>query len=253
MNYLGFIWVRSLFELRAEAKRGYMGFIWWFVEPLIYMTVFYFLFGVILQLRGGIDNIPFLLCGLIAWKWFASGILSSAVSLQTNMGLSAQVYLPKYVFPTIASMTAMARFLMVFGLFILFLLIGGYSVTETWLALPLLIALQFFLIMSIGFFIASFLPFFPDFKFLLDNILLLMFFLSGIFFKVSALPVLFQEYLKYNPVTVLIESLRQILLDGIWPDWTALAKVALFSLIVFCCGLYLLVRYDRSYVKRVVV
>ena len=60
-------------ELKSEATRTYIGVLWWVMEPIIFMGIFYFVFGVLFQIRAP-DFIPFLLVGLTAWHWLQATI-----------------------------------------------------------------------------------------------------------------------------------------------------------------------------------
>jgi lipopolysaccharide transport system permease protein len=84
--------------LRAEASRAYLGVLWWVIEPVMYMGVFYFVFAHLYQ-RGDENYVMFILIGLIVWKWFQATLNTGASSLMNNAGLMNLVYLPKIVFP----------------------------------------------------------------------------------------------------------------------------------------------------------
>ena len=50
-TYLELVWYKGLADLQAEAARAYVGFLWWVLEPLLYMMAFYVAFGP--GMRGG--------------------------------------------------------------------------------------------------------------------------------------------------------------------------------------------------------
>lgn len=247
-HYIETIWFRAIAELRAEAARFYLGFLWWVFEPVMYMSAFYIVFGVIFE-RGGEGYVAFLLCGLVVWKWFGSTVTACSGSIAANAGLMQQVYLPKYIFPAIVVVTNSIKFSVVFFLLLIFLVIYGYPPSVTWLSLPLIIMLQLLLISAIGGLVASFTPFMPDFRLLLDNLIMLFFFLSGVFFDISKVAGDLQYLLKLNPMAVLIESYRTVLVDGGWPDFAYLAVVFVLSTGGVLLAAKLLVRYDRTYPK----
>ncbi|MBL4567407.1 MAG: ABC transporter permease, partial [Porticoccus sp.] len=85
-------------ELKAESSRSYLGFFWWILEPALYMVAFYIVFALVFQ-RGGPGFIPFLLCGLVVWKWFGSVVSGSANVILSSSALIRQVYIPKYLLP----------------------------------------------------------------------------------------------------------------------------------------------------------
>jgi len=237
-------------ELSAEAARTFLGILWWVIEPVLYMSVFYFIFGVLFQ-RGGEGFVYFLLVGLVVWKWFDSSIRSGMVSLQTNAAVIVQVYQPKFIFPVIVVLINTAKFLFVMLLLLLFLLVSGKPASASWLALLPLISVQCVFIASITSLFATVIPFVPDFKWVVENGLTMLFFLSGVFFDISAMPENFQVWLRLNPMAVLIDNYRNVLLQGQMPDWWQLFWVLLFSSILIVAALRVFNRFDRIYPKLV--
>ena len=250
-HYLGLVWYKGCADLRAEAARFYLGALWWVVEPLLYMITFYVVFGFLLQ-RGGKDFVAFLLCGLVIWRWFAASVQRSSSAISSNSGLMLQVYLPKYLFPATVIVTNGIKFLIVFVLLLFYLALSGYPVSMAWMALPILLFIQFVWIAACSLITAAVVPFAPDFKFVVGNGLTLMFFLSGVFFDIGELAPQVQVYFHFNPMATLIESYRGVLLHAAWPDWAVLSTTLAMSLLLAVAGLWLLLRFDRVYPKLVI-
>lgn len=250
-HYVELVWYKAYADLRAEAARAYLGMLWWVLEPLLQMAVFYIVFGYLLQ-RGGPNFVYFLLCGLVMWRWFANSIVRGAVAISSNAGLMSQVYLPKYLFPPMALIANGLKFLIVFSLLIAYLIVGGYMLQLSWIALPFLLATQVLLIAACASLLAAVMPFLPDLKMLIESGLTLMMFMSGVFYDIAALPERIQFYFRLNPMATLIENYRAVLIHGAWPDWQALGIIALVSMVGLGAALYLLIRYDRVYPRAVI-
>lgn len=251
VHYLELILYMAYSELRAEATRAYLGFLWWFVEPVMYMAVFYLIFETGLR-SGGADYAPFLLCGLVAWKWFASTVLAAANALARNAGVMQQVYLPKLVFPLALTVSYAFKFAMIFVILLFYLtVVAGKPVTTAWAALPVLLLVQLALIVAVSVLTASVVPFAPDLKLLLDNLMIMLFFVSGIFFDIANMSEAIQDMLRVNPMAVLIESYRAVLLHGVWPQWDRLAAIVAVSLVLLGVGVALFHKFDRAYPKLV--
>lgn len=250
-HYLELIWYKALAELRAEAARSFLGFLWWIVEPVLYMAAFYVVFGLIFE-RGGADFVPFLLCGLVAWKWFASTVTSAANAIPANGGLMQQVYLPKHIFPTIVLLVNTVKFLVVMGLLLVFLMSYGHTPSYAWLGLPALVLVQCLFIAAVAGLVSSIVPFVPDFKLLLDNVMMLLFFVSGVFFDIGSVPGYLQFLLNLNPMAGIIDGYRTILMQGLWPNGLYLASVLVVSLLGITLAGRILARYDRIYPKVLV-
>jgi lipopolysaccharide transport system permease protein len=115
--------------------------------------------------------------------------------------------------------------------------------------LPILVMTQLLLIMSVTCLLAALMPFFPDLRAILDNILLMLFFASGVFFDISRLPGSIQGYLMLNPMATLITMYRELLIKGLAPNWNQLMLVNLFSFSVMLLSVWLFLRFDRVYPK----
>jgi len=251
-NCVELIFHKAYAELRAEATRAYLGFLWWFVEPILYMAVFYVIFESGLK-RGGAGFVPFLLCGLVTWKWFASTVAAGSGVLGVNAAVMQQVYLPKVVFPLVLVVVNTFKFSVALGFLLLFLVLDPRNtITASWLALPALIAIQLLLIASITILVAAIVPFVPDLKLLLDNFLMLMFFLSGIFFRFQEMSAGMQQVLHFNPMLLLIEAYRAALLDDKSPHWMPLLAVVGASILLLIGGMLMFRKYDRIYPKIVI-
>lgn len=235
-------------DLRSEIARRLLGFLWWILEPLMFMAVFYLVFGLGLR-QGGEGYVAFLLTGMVVWKWFDSSVRQCSAVIAMNGGLIQQVYMPKYALALIQILGSTFKFSIVFVILLGLIWGLGNHPSVAWLYVPLLLLVQFFLITAIGFFLAAIVPFAQDLKQVVDNLLMLMMFMSGIFFSVDALPEEFERYFYLNPMAGLIESYRVVLLDGHAPNLSMLLESLLVALPFFLVGMFILRRYDRRYPK----
>ncbi|MDX1605003.1 MAG: ABC transporter permease [Candidatus Competibacterales bacterium] len=245
------VWYKVVADLRAEAARTYMGFLWWILDPIIFMFIFYLLFAVLLQ-RGGENFVQFLLIGLVAWRWFQATVMHGANALPAGRGLIRQVYLPKRLLPLIDILTDLIKFAVVLALLLTFLWSSGFGPSAAWLALPLLLLVQLSLITGVTLLVAALVPFLPDLKQLVGHMLHMMFFLSGIFYDVGRIPEVYRDYFFLNPMAAMIDAYRTVLLQGAWPEAKTLALILVVSVTLNVLALTLLHRYDRAYPKLII-
>lgn len=236
--------------LRAEASRTYLSFLWWVFDPILSMSVYYIVFGLLFQ-RGTEDYVAFLLVGLVVWQWFANSIKHGMGSIHGNGRLMTQVNLPKEIFPTIELVKDLVKFGFVFALLLIFLWLYGFEIGRAYLALPLVMGVEFLLLTTFTYLAAAIIPFVPDLKFLIDALLNLAFFFSGVFYAGATIPPRYQAYFYLNPMANLIEAYRDILMNGVWPDWNALFKVGLFALLGVYGAQLLIRRFDGLYPRIV--
>jgi lipopolysaccharide transport system permease protein len=247
-NTFSLVWHKALAELKAESSRGYIGILWWVIEPILYMLAFYFVFAVGFR-SGGPGFVPFLLCGIVPWKWFAASIQTGSNTIFANRGLITQVYFHKGLLVATSLTASSIKFAIILTLLLAFIILSGTALDYHILALIPIILIQFVLIASITAFAASIVPFLPEFKLIIENGLLIMFFTSGIFFDIRELPEEVQQILSFNPMVTIIDGYRDVLLNSTWPDTQALIVVLAEASIFMAWGVYRLNRYDRHFAK----
>lgn len=247
-RYLSLILYKTYADLRAESERTYAGFVWWIVEPVVSMAVYFLVFGVIMK-RGTPDFVQFLFVGLVPWRWLHTGVMHGANSILSERSLMQQVYLTKLVFPVVSFLTDTFKFLVVFLLVIAFVWVSGFAPNVTYLALPLVLGVQFLLVAGLAILFAGIGPLVPDIRIVLDNLVRLWFFLSGVFYDMDRFSESAQVYLRMNPMAVLLESYRDILLYGQWPDFARLGWFSLLSVAILAGGVAVVRRFEYVYPK----
>jgi lipopolysaccharide transport system permease protein len=247
-NSIELILYKAYADLKAEAARSYLGVLWWIIEPILYLFSFYILFVVVMQ-RGGENYVQIFLCAAVVWKWFDSGIKGGGNSISAHQGLLQQIYVPKFIFPVIAVLGSTARFIPVFAIFCLFLLASGIPAKVTWVALPLLMFTQLVLVLSFAMLVGAITPFLPDLNVAIGNGLLLLFFISGVFFNINEVHEPVKSYLLLNPMAGLIDDYRNIMIRGIWPNFERLGFILVSSLALCLLDFFLLKRLDHKYGK----
>lgn len=237
---------RVFADLKSDSSKSYLGVIWWLLDPLLYLVIFYLLFEVFLK-RGGEGFVGFLLCGLVFWRWFDTSVKKAAMSIQSNSGTINQVYIPKLLFPITDIFTSTYRFVFILGLLLVFMILYTGGLSMSWLALPAIILTQMVFIFAVGICFALCVPFLPDIKKILDSFMLMLFYMSGIIFDISRLSEQTQQILSINPMVVLIKYYRGVFLHGEWPDWIGLSRIAIVSLLVLLACLYAGKKLDLYY------
>ncbi|NQY25928.1 MAG: ABC transporter permease [Piscirickettsiaceae bacterium] len=246
----GLAWYKATFDLRAEIARGSLGMLWLILEPLLYLGSLSVVFIAIKQ-QSDDGFIQFLFVGLVIWKWFAMSISQGANAIVGHTGLMRQVYIPKMFFPLVSLMINFFKFAIVFCLLLVVLFFSGIEISIVWSVLPVLLLVQFLLLMSLVFFLSWLICYIPDVKMIVDNSLMFLFFLSGVLFDVSKAPESIQAYLKLNPMLHMINAFRSVFLKNEWPDWQALLIVTVCSSILFLLAAWLLHKHDRKIPKVV--
>lgn len=250
-HYLELIKVKIAANLKAESSRFYLSYMWWVIEPVLYMVVFYVVFGVLLN-RGTEDFVAYLLCGLIPWLWFSKTVNHAMNSLMVARNLILQVDLPKIVLPIITIGQNLIKELLVIFILLVFLLIYGIELTSTWLYFPVILIVQLLLVVACSMIVAAFVPFLPDLTFVVTAGLQLLMFMSGVFYGVSFVPENHQSLFYMNPVAALLRDYRNVLLYNQEPDFVSLIYISSISAVVIAAITMFIFKYDKKYPRIVI-
>src|SRR5918993_216918 len=119
VRYRGLIQSLVARELKARYRGSVLGFFWSFINPLMMLLVYSFVFATIMDQRAnGIDHYElFMFCGILPWTWFASSLLESSGVLISGGNLIKKVLFPAEILPIVTVLANMVHFF--FGLSIL--------------------------------------------------------------------------------------------------------------------------------------
>ena len=223
---LEIVWIKAKFNLRAEVQRNYLSYGWWIIEPLLYMAVYYVVFGVFLN-RGGESFTTFLLTGLIPWMWFSKSVSSSSNSILAGQNLMLQTGLPTIFFPLITLLQVSLKQLPVFLILIIFIWSHGFSPNMHWWGLVPIIVVQTILTIAIACSIAAVIPFIRDLSYLVPTGLTLLMFLSGVFYDYRSISEEWQGVFMLNPIAFLLKSYRDVFMSTTSPDYAVLLFLGL--------------------------
>jgi lipopolysaccharide transport system permease protein len=225
-RYLELILYKTYADLRAEAERTYLGFLWWIFEPIMYMFVYYIFFAIWLGHKTD-DFVPFLLVGLSIWQWLKSCLSHGSETILGGHALMQHVNLPKVIFPIILILTDSVKFLFIFSLLLIFLWGYGFDIGMPYFALPILLLVQLLFTTALTFFLAAIIPFIPDLRFVVE----------------------YRAYYYLNPIVNLVEDYRNILMYNAWPSWSTLFIITIFSIIGIRLCVRLISHFEYIYPK----
>lgn len=230
-------------DLRARYKGSALGFLWHFVMPVSQLVVFWILFGVLFGVRprtatGEHPYAIFLFVGLLPWTFFASALQSGAASIVGNAAIVKKVALPVQLLPASAVLSALVNFLLSLAVLAVVLAAFGPRHPEGLVFLPALVLVQLVMGLGLAYLLAALNVFFRDVQHILTVLLLAWYFLTPVLFPVSIVADRPREaaLLYLNPMTAVIVGYQRALLDGLPPEWPALAYSAAFALVAFVVG-----------------
>ena len=236
-------------DLKLRYKRSILGIMWSLVTPLVQLAVFSFLFRRVLPVNVT-DYPSFVFSGLLAWNWFQASIITAAGTITDNRDLIRRPGFPNAILPIVAVVSNLIHFLLALPILLLFRMYGGGGLSIAILALPMVVALQFLLTVSLAYIVATLQVTFRDTQYLLGILLLLSFYLTPIFYDASAAPAEYQFVYRLNPFFHLIGAYRSILLDGQWPNPYTMILLTLFASSILWGGFGMFRRRSNRFVEE---
>ena len=220
-------------DIKLRYKGSLLGLAWSLLNPLAQLLVFGFVFSYILPL-----NIPnytaFLFTGLLVWSWFQSSLVASATAIVDGRSLIKRPGFSAAVLPLVTVIANLIHFVLALPILVVFLLLTQIPIRTVTAVLPAIIVLQLVFTLGLCYFVATFHVIFRDTQHLVSIFLLLLFYLTPIFYDASVVPARFQWLYRLNPLLHLIEAYRAIFIYGQLPPLlpmlllTAIAGLLLF-------------------------
>jgi len=248
LRYKDIVFYRTLAGLKSEARKNYLGYVWFLLEPLLTTGVLYFAMSHLTGRRGA-EAVMLILIGMLAWQWLEGSVMLSAGSITAKFHVHQQVPLPKYLFPLVDIGTNTIRFAFAFGLVLVssLLVTGGPGLALLWL--PVLLALQLALIVGLSLVVSISVTLISDLRLLIQSLFRMLFFVSGVFFTAERVPAHLLPWFHANPMAVLIEAYRAVILQGQAPDLGRLGTVALTAAVLLLTGGLIHSYFDKRLLK----
>lgn len=244
-QYRELIYNLVLRDLKVRYKNSLLGILWSWLNPLLMMLVFTFVFNV-MQRSPMRDFHIFVLSGLLPWNFFSGAVMGGLFSISGNSHLIKKVYFPREILPISAVLSGLINF--VIGLPVLFLLalISGVPLNAWVLLLPLPILVQTCFAIGIVLFLSALEVFYRDTHMVMDVGILAWFFLTPIWYSVqqvaeSALVFGIQFSPRrllfwLNPMASIINTYQDLVYYGRLTTWDFLARTAVTALVVMVLG-----------------
>ncbi len=253
-QYFSLIDVQARMLLKADSSRFKLGVLWWFLEPLMWVCVFYIVFALILDTgRKSGDFIFFLACGKFAFIWFSKTVLQASGSIVASQGLIGKVNMPKSLWPMSAIQESLYRQSSVYLLLVILLLIGGVNPAWAWLWMIPVVLVMYLLIVACGLVGSCLVCLVRDFQKFIPLGMTFLLFTSGIFWDVRDIPNTDKAdmLLALNPLAFMIDAHRQVLLHAASPDAAHLLAIAVGSgVVIFLTNIYMQ-RYSQYLALKV--
>lgn len=230
-------------EILGRYRGSILGVFWSFLNPVIMLLVYTFVFHVVLKGRweeGQKSRSEFALIiftGLTVFTLFSELINRSPSLIVSNVSFVKKVVFPLEIFPCVALGTALFHASVGFLILLAANFFLNHNIHWTFVFFPIILLPLIFLILGLSWFLCSLGAFVRDIGQVVATVTQILMFMTPIFYPTSAVPERLRMIIAWNPLTFIIEQMRGVFLEGHTPDWLGLALYFILGSTVAWLGL----------------
>lgn len=257
-DYRDLIWIFVRRDIVAVYKQTVLGPLWFFLAPIFTVFAYTFVFGSIAGMStDGIPGPVFYLAGTTLWGFFQTSFTGTSSTFTSNAAIFGKVYFPRMVAPISTVLSSLFKFgiqmLMFLSFLAYYILFEDTTVHFTkWVLLfPVLVVMMGGLSLGVGIIVSAMTTKYRDLQNFVGFGITLLMYASPVIYPISAVPASYSWFVKYNPVTPILETFRL--------GFTGSGTVSLFDLIysgvliliVLTVGAMLFHRVEKTFMDTV--
>jgi ABC-type polysaccharide/polyol phosphate export permease len=237
-------------ELKSEIANSHLSWLWWILDPLLFMMVYSFI-SIIVFSKSEPYFPVFVFIGLASWQFFEKTVKVSVKLVSNNRSIVSKVYLPKYIL--ILQKMGVQGFKMMISYILVVIMMVGYRIHVGPVILYIIPIFLTLFVITFGFstILMHFGVFVEDLFNVVNVLLRLVFYLSGIFYNiVKRVPEPYNEVLlKVNPVALIMTDLRSVMIYETMPHRKWILLWFVIGVLLSVIGVKTIYKYENSYVK----
>jgi lipopolysaccharide transport system permease protein len=236
--------IRSMARRDIVARyRGSFGDVFWTVlNPLLLMSTYFFVFGIVLRTRFGADQSRtafalYFLAGMLPWLAFSEPVGRSAFVIMEHRNFVKKLVFPLDTLPVNQVVSGLVTELFGAAVFLIGLLAVRHTVPATVLWLPVLLIPQLLFTLGVCWFLAALGVYMRDLGQIIALVLTIWFYITPICYPESTnLSPAISAVMRQNPLYVLVRGYRAVFLEGHAPELFPLLKLWVIALALFFLG-----------------
>jgi len=255
LRYRGLISSLVARELKARYRGSVFGFLWSFINPLLLLLIYTFVFTTVIPNEEPRTKpyALFMFSGILPWTWFATSLSDAAGSLLAGGNLIKKVLFPAEVLPIVSVLANMVHFFFGLTILVFFLLVYRHYPSPSDLVwFPVAVAVEFVFATALALLLSALTVHFRDIRDILANVLTLWFFATPIIYPWFQPNVQrFHTLFNVNPFTHLAVAYQEILFFGHIGHWRWLLALGAGSILLFLGCYWVFDRLRDSFAEAV--
>lgn len=250
----------SIYELKSKNKSNYLGITWEFLNPVIQIAIYWFVFSTLRNRNDVIigdkpvDFFSWLLAAFFLWVFFYQATIQGSKSIYLRLRMLSKMNFPMSIIPGYVIFSQFYIHLVMLGVSIVILNLSGYLISFYYLQLIYYIIAALALIFAISLITSTLSTIIRDVHMLLNSTLRMFLYLSGILWPLSMIENKFSgimAILKLNPLFYLVEGYRAALFGTEWhfiSEWKYSLVFWVIVIVLFLLGSQLHVKFRKHFI-----
>ncbi|MCL2087874.1 MAG: ABC transporter permease [Oscillospiraceae bacterium] len=244
-------------DLSTRYRGSVLGFLWTFLNPLLMMFVYYFVFSKIHRIGSADPNesyLMFMFVAMLPWIFFSSSLTGCTSCITAGGGLLKKIYFPRMILPLSGAVSNLMNYIFSLAILIPSLLITGTSFNLNLLYFPLVLLILFMMVLGFCFLFSALNVYLRDLEHIVNILIMGWFFLTPVLYELSVQTEMSSKIrlvMMMNPVAPIVMSFREILLRGNPPDFSWLSYSAVFAVVILLIGGVLFSKLQKYFVEEI--
>lgn len=237
-------------ELRGRYKGSALGFLWTFINPLLQLCVYTFVFSIVMP--NNIDKFYlYLFVGLIPWLFFSGSLTGGAASIINQKDMVKKIYFPREVMPIAYVTSNFVNMLLCFIVIFAVVIVTGGGINPIAICyLPVIMVVEYIMCLGGAMLTSALTVYFRDLEYILGIVTMAWMYFTPVVYSIDMVPENLRPFMNLNPMTPVIVAYRDVLYSKQVPHIRTLASGFILGCIVLIVGCVVFQKLQRGFAEE---
>ena len=239
-------------DIRGKYKGSFLGILWSFINPLLQVVVYWIVFPYLMRGAGGTNYLIYLITGLIPWTFFLTTVSGGTTAIKSNAGIIKKVYFPREILLISQVLSGLVNFFISCVIILVFCIAFGLGITKYIIMLPVIAIIQSILSLGIILILGALDAYVQDLEYIVGFLLNMGMYATPIIYDLnlfSSSGILYR-LISLNPLTILVNSYRDIFVYHQWPAAKPLFCVFVLGMIILVIGYFIFKKLEKGFAEE---
>ena len=241
-------------QMARSYQASYLGLLWALLSPLLMVALLTVIFSELIGIKFSavtsnlsLNFVLYLYCGLLPFLTYSQALSRGVNVVRRNSSLVQGVIFPLEVLPVTTVAASLVQNVLGVGALLVVLVVLGQQLHLTTLLLPLVLVPQILFTLGLSYLMAVAGTYVPDIRETLRAVIRATFFITPILWPAGRVPKEWSFLVDYNPLAVLVNAYRDLILEGELPGLESAMWFSLFAAALFVVGLFVYNRVKHNF------